>query len=100
MQEVYSILFGAGFTIAVSIALGSLVLRVLRVRLHRLEATLFELVAGSGVLSFLVTLLCLVQQAKRGVFLWGGIVAVGGAVWLSRGSKESRRTLPALGLNW
>src|SRR5712692_10194727 len=100
MKEVYSIIFGAGFTIAVSIALGSLLLGALRVRLYRVEATLIELLAGAGMLSFLVTLLCLMQQARKGVFLWGGMAAIAAAVWRARSRKEARRTLPAVPLDW
>ena len=72
-KEVYSILFGAGFTVAVSIALGSPAAACLRVRLYRVETTLFAFIAGAGVLSLLVTLLCLMQQARKGVFLWVGM---------------------------
>ena len=41
MKDILSILFGAGFTVAVSLAIGSLLLRALRVPLFRVEATLF-----------------------------------------------------------
>ena len=100
MKEVFSILFGAGFTIAVSVALGSLLLRALRVRMYRVEAALFAFISGAGVLSFLVTLLCLMQQARKGVFLWGGIAVIGAAVWRARVQKERLRTLPAIRLDW
>src|SRR2546430_432009 len=100
MKEIYSILFGAGFTIAVSIALGSLLLGALRIRLYRVEATLIEFIAGAGLLSFLVTLLCLIQQARKGVFLWIGIAAIGAALWRARAGKELRRPLPAVRLDW
>src|SRR5205823_2733713 len=100
MKDVLSILFGAGFTVAVSIALGSLLLRALRVRMYRVEAALFAFIAGTAVLSFIVTLLCLMQQARKGVFLWGGIAAIGAAIWRVRVEKASRRTLPAIRLDW
>ena len=80
MKEVLSILFGAGFTAGVSLALGSLLFRWLRIRLYRIEATIFAFVAGSGVLSLLVTLLCITQVARKGVFLWGGIAAIAAAI--------------------
>ena len=100
MKEVASILFGAGFTVAVSLALGSLLLRALQVRLFRLEATLFAFIAGSGVLSFLVSLLCVLQAARKGVFLWGGLAAIGGSIWQSRRNPLVRRSLPAIRLDW
>ncbi len=51
MREVLHILFGAVFTVAVSTAMGMLLLRRLSLNLHRLEAVLLGLVAGSGLLS-------------------------------------------------
>src|SRR4051812_14963211 len=100
MKEVLSILFGAGFTAGVSVALGSLLLRWLRIRLYRTEATMFAFVAGSGVLSLLVTLLCVAQVARKGVFLWFGIAAIGVALWQARVNRVERRTLPAVRLDW
>jgi hypothetical protein len=99
MRELINILFGAVFTVAVSIALGSLLLARLRLRFFRFEATLFAFLAGSACLSLLVTLLSFVHQARRGYFLWGGLIAIGAAVWQSRGRKR-RRSLPAIDLNW
>ncbi|HEY1493171.1 MAG TPA: glycosyltransferase family 39 protein, partial [Candidatus Solibacter sp.] len=99
MREVANILFGAVFTVAVSVALGQLLLERLRVTLFRWEATLIAFLAGAGCLSFGVTLLCFVHQARRGVFLWVGLAAIGTAVWRSRRWK-ARRSLPAISLNW
>jgi hypothetical protein len=94
MLEVLHIVFGAVFTVAVSTAMGTLLLRRLRLDLHRLEAALFAFVAGSGLLSLVIDLLCLVHQARRGVFLWGGLIAIAFAVW--RESRAPRRpALPA-----
>src|SRR6266496_3160821 len=99
MRELLNILFGAVFTVAVSIALGSLLIDRLRLRFFRFEATLFAFLSGSACLRLLVTLLSFVQQARRGYFLWGGIIAIGAAVWERRG-KKPRRSLPAIRLNW
>ena len=99
MREVANILFGAAFTVAVSLALGSLLLERLRVTLYRFEAALIAFIAGSGCLSFLTALLCFVHQARRGVFLWGGLAAICAALWRSRGRKR-RRSLPAIAFNW
>ena len=99
MKEVLYIVGGAGFTVAVAIALGSLLLRALRIELFRVEAVLFEFIAGSGLLSFLVAMLCFLQQARRGVFVGTGILAIAAAVRVGRG-RSRRTTLPAVSLNW
>src|SRR5215467_10739039 len=100
MPEVASILFGAGFTIAVSVALGSLLLGWLRVRLHRTEAALIEFIAGSALLSLSVTLLCLAHQARKGAILVGGTAAIIAAIRQALRAPGSRRTLPAIRLDW
>ena len=99
MRQVANILFGAAFTLAFSLSLGSLLLQRLRVTLYRFEATLIAFVTGAGCLSFLVTLLCFLHQARRGVFLWTGLGTIGGALWTNRG-RLRRRSLPAVPLNW
>jgi hypothetical protein len=99
MRDVLSILFGGGFTVAVATALGSLVLGVLRVRLHRIEAALFQFIVGAGCLSFLTALLCLAHAARKGVFQWGGAAVLLAAWWVSRG-RPPRRELPAVPLKW
>jgi hypothetical protein len=99
MKEVAAILFGAGFTVAVSAALGALLLRRLRVELYRGEAALVGWVAGAGCLSFLTALLCSVHLARKGVFLWGGIGVIALAVWQGRG-RARRKSMPAVSLTW
>src|SRR5258706_8568182 len=100
MKGVLSILFGAVFPAGLSLALGSLLLRYLRIQLYRTEATVFAFIAGCGLLSLLVTLLCIGQFARKGVFLWGGIAAIAVALWQARVHRISRRTLPAVRLDW
>src|SRR5947208_3415928 len=100
MKEVLSILFGAGFTAGVSLAIGTVLLRSLRIRLYRTEATVFAFIVGSGVLSLIVTLLCIVQVGRKGVFLWGGVAAIAIALWRARANRIVRRTLPAIRLDW
>ena len=99
MREVADILFGAAFTVAVSVALGSLLLARLRLTFYRWEATLFEFVAGAGCLSFLTALLCILNVGRKGVFLWGGLACIAFALWRARGATR-RRTLPAVSLTW
>jgi hypothetical protein len=99
MREIFSILFGATFTVAVATALGSLVLGRLRVTLYRMEAALIAFVAGAGCLSFLIAILCVLHQARKGVFLWGGAAIIALAVWQGRRTPR-RRELPAVPLAW
>src|SRR5215475_15517021 len=99
MRDVFSILFGAALTVGVAAALGSLLMSRLRIDLHRMEAALIGFAAGSGLLSFLIALLCVVHAARKGVFLWGGLAILGLAVWSGRG-RTKRRELPAAPLRW
>jgi hypothetical protein len=78
LKEVAYILFGAAFTVAVTIALGSLLLRHLRVSLHRDEAVLFAFICGAAILSLATFLLCVLGLAYKGIFLAGGIGVI---VW-------------------
>src|ERR1035438_9074280 len=99
MREVANILFGAAFTVAVSVALGALLLARLRLTLYRWEAALFQFVAGAGCLSFLTAILCTMQIARKGVFQWGGLVAI--ALALRQAKRAPRRkSLPAVPLTW
>jgi hypothetical protein len=99
MREVANILFGATFTVAVSVALGTLLFARLRLALHRWEATLFQFVVGAGCLSFLTAILCTLHIARKGVFQWGGLIAI---VLALRQAKHAprRRSLPAVPLTW
>ncbi len=81
MRQVLSILFGAVFTISMSAALGSLLLRRLRVSLLQGEAALFGFLAGAACTSLLTFLLCLIGQARWSIFLFAGAVAIGAALW-------------------
>ncbi|MEI9972283.1 MAG: hypothetical protein WDO73_09640 [Ignavibacteriota bacterium] len=72
-------------------------MRWLGLEFHRLEATLFAFVAGSACVSLAVFGLCVVHQARLGVFLAGGTGAVAIAVW-KRGAP--RNSLPAMPRAW
>jgi hypothetical protein len=99
MREVANILFGAGFTLAISIALGALLLHRLRIVLYRGEALLMQFICGSSILSFIVALLCCVHAARRGVFIWGGIAVIALAILQARNTPR-RKSLPAVSLMW
>jgi len=99
MREVADILFGAALTVAVSLALGSLLLQQLRLKLFRGEAALLGFVSGACCLSFLVSLLCMVHVARKGVFLWGGLGIIGLAI-RQFGKLPRRRRLPAVSYSY
>src|ERR1022692_4024887 len=99
MREVANILFGAAFTVAVSVALGALLLARLRLTLYRWEAALFQFVAGAGCLSFLTAMLCTMHIARKGVFQWGGLVAIALALRTAKRAPR-RQSLPAVPLTW
>src|SRR4051794_3412050 len=99
MREVADILFGAVFTVAVSLALGSLLLQRLRLTLYRGEAALLGFVSGAGCLSFVLAILCSIHVARKGVFLWSGLGIIGVALWQCR-KLPRRRSLPAVSYSW
>ena len=99
MREVADILFGAAFTVAVSVALGALLVGRLRIPLYRWEAVLIEFLAGAGCLSFLTAILCTLHLARKGVFQWGGLLLIALALWQVRGTPR-RKSLPAVPLTW
>jgi hypothetical protein len=92
-------IFGAGFTVAVSMALGFLLLGCLRLQFHRTEAALFAFVSGSACLSLGVFFLCLVHQARPVAFAFLGAAAIGSAVWQARKQPE-RAPLPEMPAVW
>jgi hypothetical protein len=92
-------IFGAGFTVAVSMALGFLLLGCLRLQFHRSEAALFAFVSGSACLSLAVFLLCLVHQARPVAFAFLGAAAIGCAVWQGR-KRPERAALPEMPALW
>src|ERR1039457_3121006 len=99
MRDVANILFGAAFTVALSVSLGVLLVARLRLTLYRWEAALIQFVAGAGCLSFLTAILCTLHIARKGVFLWGGLAVI--ALALRQESRHPRRkSLPAMPLTW
>ncbi len=96
MPEAFHILFGASFTALVSLALGKLLLRRLRLRLYRIEEHLLGFVAGSACLSALVFALAATRLVYKGVLLATGalILAVAVRQGVHRGRGESFPPLP------
>jgi len=99
MSQVLHILFGAGFTVAVALAIGSLLVRRLGSALHRVEAALFAFLAGSACLSLAVFALCLLHKARHGILLWGGCGVIAWALWSFR-KRPRRKDLPAVPIAW
>ena len=99
MREVANILFGAAFTVAVSVALGALLVARLRLALYRWEATLLQFVSGAGCLGSITAILCTLHIARKGVFQWGGLAVVVLALWQAKGTP-GRKSLPAVPLTW
>jgi hypothetical protein len=99
MRHVIAILFGSAFTVGTSVALGSLLLRRLRVSLYREEAVLFGFLGGTALASLAVFFLCLIHQARWSVFLAGGVIAILTAAMKARGAAH-RKPLPAAHRNW
>jgi len=99
MHEVLVILFGAGFTIALCVAAGRLLLLKLHISLFRHEALLFAFISGAACLSLAVFVLCVAHEARRGVFLWGGGPLIGCSLWMTRKTPLQKR-LPAVSKPW
>lgn len=99
MKEVVYIVFGAAFTVAAAIGLGSLLLRRLRVALYREEAALFAFVSGAALLSLATFLLCVLQLAYKGVFLVAGSAVIAWA-WRRRNVSQPGESLPAAPRTW
>ncbi|MCS6952369.1 MAG: discoidin domain-containing protein [Bryobacterales bacterium] len=97
-QPVY-ILFGAAFTVAVSLALGRMLLRALGLRLHRTEEGFLAFVTGGACLSALIFWLAVAHWLYKGVLLALG-AAVLVAAWRQGAHRRSPSPLPPLEPFW
>jgi hypothetical protein len=79
--------------------MGSLLLHRLGLEFHRLEGSLFEFVSGSACLTLAIFVLCVIGQAREGIFLVGGASVILWAAWDSRLYKR-RVPLPPLPRVW
>jgi hypothetical protein len=98
LQRVLSILFGAGFTVAVAWAAGSLLVRRLRLELDPLETVLFSFLSGAACLSVAVFALCLFHAATPTVFLIAGAAAIAVAAWRPARAGKWLPAIPRPGL--
>jgi len=93
------ILFGASLTVATALSFGTLLFRVLNLRLQRSEALFLAFPVGAALLSAILFLLCAVHQARKGVYIAIAVVSV--ALALRPGKQpekplQSRADLPTL----
>lgn len=99
-EAVPQILFGALLTLITAWSLGKALLKLLRVKLCRLEEDLVAFLAGSACLSAMVFALCSLHLAKRGVFTILCVVSVGFLYWRNwlRPAREKLPPVPRLWL--
>ncbi len=88
------ILFGAGFTVGLAMALGWLLLRGLRIRLCRADSMLLAWVIGSALLSLAVFALCSIGEARASIFLAAGIPIITWSGWLWWQDPPQKSALP------
>ncbi|MEO7649795.1 MAG: hypothetical protein ABIZ80_04960 [Bryobacteraceae bacterium] len=98
MPQLFYILFGAAFTVAVSTAFGKLLFGRWKLPVYREEHHLFAFVTGSACLSLLTFLLCAAHVARKSVFLWTGIAILAAAWW--KRDRTARDPLPPLPAFW
>lgn len=80
MPQAFYILFGSAFTVAVSWAAGTLLLRRLGLRFYRQEERLFAFVLGAACLHLFVFALAAAHLAYKAVFLAAGAAILAWAV--------------------
>ncbi len=99
MRAAFYPLFGAAFFAATALALGTLLLRALSIRLYRTEERLLGFVTGSAVLSAILFVLCALKAAHKGVFLALGAASIL-AVWRMGGYRAKGNEVPAMPRAW
>ena len=99
MPPVLAILFGAAFTVIVSMALGTLLVRALKVRLYWQEERFFAFAAGSACLSMVMFALAAVDAVYPAVLLALGAVALAAAAW-RRVWEPAGATLEPVSRGW
>jgi len=94
MQQVFYILFGAGFCALVSIAAGKLLLRVLKLDLYKEEETPLALVIGGACLSMIVFAMAASHLVYKKAFLAVGFAIVMAALWKRVFTPQSKTFQP------
>jgi hypothetical protein len=99
VTTVAAILFAAVFTFVVSLFLGKILLKRLRVKLYRSEELFFGFVLGAACLSMIVFCLGVLHLAYTWVFLITGC-AIAAIAWKYRAIRFTSDTLPSLPRKW
>lgn len=99
MARLIQILFGAGFTVALAVAVGSLWLGEVRTKLDRLEGLLLAFVAGAAWVSVAIFALCAAGLARTEVLLVGGLGVIGWGAWRWRRYPPGK-SAPAAAIGW
>jgi Dolichyl-phosphate-mannose-protein mannosyltransferase len=98
MRQLLAIFFATGFTLAVCLAAGKLILQLVRARLTRLEEYFLGFVTGAACVSTIVLGLTAAGQAHRGVFLAVGLVII--ALAIRRGAHRFSNAGTQMALPW
>ncbi|HEV2690940.1 MAG TPA: glycosyltransferase family 39 protein, partial [Bryobacteraceae bacterium] len=98
MMQVAAILFAGAFTYAASFSAGLIVLKLLRIKLYRMEMLFVGFVFGAACLSTMVFALTVARLAYTGVFLALGLLLIAGAVRM--GAWRHEGSFPPLALGW
>lgn len=96
MSQVLLILLGVLLACGASVALGLLAVNALRLPLVRQERLPIAFLAGSGLLSAVVFLLCAAHVYYRGVILAVTLAAIAAAIWRLRGKTLETPPFPDL----
>ncbi|HZT33042.1 MAG TPA: hypothetical protein VFA33_24350 [Bryobacteraceae bacterium] len=99
MQQVIGILLGVLLSGGTSLALGTLLIRALRIRFERTEEVSLAFVAGSACHSQILFLFCAMHLAREGVFVVIGLAAGTAAVCL-HGSRTGAPAFAPLPRRW
>jgi hypothetical protein len=97
MHQVVNILFGCLLTVAVSWALGTILLRKLSLELYRVEERLLAFVTGSACLSAIMFVLCALKLVHRGVLFALSFLILG---WALRIGAHRGRGKEFASLHW
>ena len=95
MTQVPAILFGAGFTVAVCLAAGMLLLRALNIPLKRQERWIFAFLGGAALVELGVFCLGIAGLYYRPLLLAAGL-AVLAAAWIFKAHRPAGEPLPPL----
>ena len=98
-MQALSILFGAGLTFVTAVAFGSILLRLLSLKLRRSEEQWLAFVIGSAILSAVVFILCCNHLAFSGVFAGVALVAIAVA-WRTGAYRARGEALPPIAAEW